>query len=271
MKKTVSTLLTALLIAVSAALPASAAGAEDWVAGNGFLIDGKASGVKVVETDDGVQVTEGGYYTNGENWSGIASKEKLALDGLEVVVRFDKVTKSGDCWISFGLMENPELFRVSDVKNGRGYACLIRHGTNPIGWQHYQLVDTTGNKWSGDGSQNLDASFQINDGTTLTISVKKGDNGYDLYLNGVKSNKTFTQYNDIFADGKAHFVLAASSKDSAADAFTFTILSVNGQPTVSAEEPEQTTAPETFDPITVSIIAVSASAAAVFAVSKKRK
>ena len=95
MKKTLSLILCALMIMTVAILPISAAGKADWVLGNGFLIDNKNAPVTVKEVSDGVQFTWGGYYTDGVNWGGFASKDKLALDGLKVELRFDKVNLAG--------------------------------------------------------------------------------------------------------------------------------------------------------------------------------
>lgn len=235
MKKFASVLFALLLICSLTVAPAYAAGKENWVAGGGFLIDNKASGVKVEETAAGIKVTQGGYYVDGVNWSGVASKNKYKLDGLTIVVTYDKVTKNDDCWLSFGFMEKPELFRVGDVKNARGYANLIRLNASPVTWNHYEVVDTTGNKWKGAGSQKMADTFKIDNGTTLTYSVKKSGSGYDFYLNDVKCSATFTQFNDIFANGEAYITLSASAKASAADAFSYTIKSINGEPTVKVE------------------------------------
>ena len=269
MKKTLSLILSALMILTVAILPISAAGKADWVLGNGFLIDNKNAPVTVKDTADGVQFTWGGYYTDGINWGGFASKDKLALDGLKVELRFDKIDKVAtkhDCWVSIGLMEKPELFRVSDVKNGRGYTNLIRFSHEPVAWQQYEVLDTTGNKWKNAYNQNMDASYQIKPGQKITYEVKKAGNGYDIYLDGVKCTTTFTQFNDVFKDGKAHLVVSASSKNSAADFYTCTVLSVNGKSTVA----KPAAAPATADPITLALAAAALSGAAIVALKKRK-
>ena len=269
MKKTLSLILCALMIMTVAILPISAAGKADWVTGNGFLIDNKNAAVTVKEVDDGVQFTWGGYYTDGVNWGGFASKEKLALDGLKVELRFDKVNPNDDCWISIGLMEKPELFRVSDVKNGRGYTNLIRYGSLPIKWHQYEVIDTTTNKWKSPYNQTMAADFKIEAGTKVTFEVKKAAGGWDIYLNGTKCTTTFTQFNDVFAGDKAHLVVSASAKASAADAYTCTVLSVNGKPAYT-KPAAATTAPATADPIALAFAAAALSGAAIVALKKRK-
>ena len=59
--KKLLTLACAAAVAASAALSISAAGIENWTAGNGYLIDDKNSPVTVAEADDGLQVSHAGY------------------------------------------------------------------------------------------------------------------------------------------------------------------------------------------------------------------
>lgn len=283
MKKTALLLIISALFVAFTCIPASAKGASDWVAGNGFLIDGKNSPVTVTETADGVQVSHGGYYVNGVDWGGIASANKYKIDGLSVDVRFDTVpTPNDDNWIYIGFLSKPQLFQVGDIPGNPGYVCLIRFNSST--WEHYECVDSFAQSYA-----QTDNSFAVKSGDTLKFAVKVVNGEYVITLNGVECDTNFSNLPAVFPDGEAYIVISASQKDSAADAFKYTILSVNGEKTVGAAEttaaPADTAAADTSAPATTDttaaqtsdiisgavVLAIAAAGIAIFAIKKSRE
>lgn len=258
--KKIASLLCAALIAAAAIIPASAS-ADKWTAGNGFLVNDANSAVTVTETDTGIQVSHGGYYTDGINWGGIAYNEKIDLDGFSVEITIDKLPNTGtDTWMSVGFMSQPQLFQVgNNYANNKGIANLIR-------WMDGYVDNYGPNGWSSCGKDTNDA-FKLKEGDVLTVSVAKKDGKYVLTFNGIESSVAY-DLSGIADDGKAYLVIGASMKDSDAEnCFTYTINKINGKAVVEAKKPEA--AAQTADAgIAVAALCL-ASAAGIIVFSKK--
>ncbi len=210
--------------------------ADSFVAGNGYNIidnEGKQldanSPVTVADSEDGVVVKHGGYYQNGVNWGGVATKDAYVLDGLSVTVKFDKVpmvNPSDDCWIAIDFLTKPQLFQVGDVPGNQGYMQLIRFGVPKL--EIYDGVEA----FKGIETVEEDAGkFAIKTGDTVTMSAKLVDGFYTFTY--TKGNETYSYkmeneaFKDVFEDGKAYIAISASLKGSSKDAFKYTILDIS--------------------------------------------
>ena len=277
MKKILFSAAAALMLTAMTAIPALAAGSENWVAGPGFVSNGSEDGeypVTITETDAGIQVSHGGYYQSGENWGGAAYLVPIELDGARVEITLDKFPEpNGDCWFSVDFLSKPELFYAGDsFDQNPGITNLIRFANSqfqafgPDSWTHIANTD--------------DAAFALEQGDTLVVEIlKANDNTYQLVVNDVICGGDF-DLSDISTDGTAYLVISGSQVDATeTDNFVYTITSINGQPTVTPDAPEAEApvdteapadAPATADGGIVAAAALAAASAAVI-VSKKRR
>lgn len=268
--KKLLTLACAAAIAASAALSVSAAGIEKWTAGNGYLIDDKNSPVTVTETEEGIQVSHGGYYVDGINWGGIAYNEPVELDGFEIEIRIDKLPDTGtDTWFSVDFLQKPQLFQVGDnyAKN-QGITNLIRwYGDEPF-------TESYGPEAWASCANDKNAAFGLAEGDILTVSVADKSGKYVLTVNGVELTSAY-DLSSICPDGTAYCVISCSMIDSQKDGFQYTILSMNGEPVVTPDVVEDaaddTTAPATGDALIAVSALLVASAAGIVLVKKLRR
>ena len=277
MKKVLFSAATALMLTAMTAIPALAAGSENWAAGPGFVSNGTEDGeypVTITETDAGIQVSHGGYYQTGENWGGAAYLVPIELDGARVEITLDKFPEGNqDCWFSVDFLEKPELFFAGDnFSDNPGIVNLIRFANNQFqafGPDSFSLIATTD-----------DEAFSLAQGEKLVVEIlEASDNTYQLVVNDVICGGDF-DLSDISPDGTAYLVISGSQVDATAtDNFVYTINSVNGQPTVVPDAPEAEVpadteapvdAPETADAGIVAAAALAAASAAVI-FSKKRR
>lgn len=260
--KKIAALLSAALIATAAVIPASAASTDKWIAGNGYLIDGKNSPVTVKETDKGIQVSHGGYYVDGINWGGVAYSEKVTLDGFSVEITIDKLPDTDDdTWFSVDFLQKPQLFQVGgNFVNNKGIVNLIR-------WRNADQLQNFGpSEWKGAGNDPKNDAFDLKEGATLTVKVNKKDGKYVLTVNGVESATKY-DLTGIADDGKAYLVISCSMKNSPADGFQYTITKINGKSVI--EEKKPVTAAQTSDAGTALAILCAVSLAGAVVVSKK--
>lgn len=249
MKKFILYCLVAIMLVSSVSIIASAA-ASDWKAGNGFYVwqsathdttpwlqTNKVQGEKVpvvisdAEGNMGVTVEHAGYYTSGDNWGGVSSKEKVDMDGLEVTVYYETVpavTTASDCWLAIDLLGNCDSFHVTDGKNP-GFVELIRFATAKL-----ESFRATG--WGGKGS---DEGFTVKSGDTIVLKSNY-DAAEDQFVfvfnhNGkdypVSPAFTAEVGKSVLTDGKGHVTVIANCYGSDADnGFKYTINVKNGTP-----------------------------------------
>ena len=127
MKKFLSIALAAVLLVTALSVMAFAAApkAADFKANNGFFIyEGKANKTEVQDvptvsdSENGVKVVHGGYYSSGDNCGGVVSVEKYDLDGFEATVVFEKapeVSVETDCWVAFDFLAAPRAFYTNNL------------------------------------------------------------------------------------------------------------------------------------------------------------
>lgn len=240
MKKIISAIFASVLLCTAAAVVCSAEDTQNWTVGNGYNIvvpNGEENGkteveknspVTVTENADGtVKVSHGGYYQNGENWGGVASKNTYTVDGLSITVKFDKVPEVAagtDCWAYIGVLEKPQMFKVGAVPENKGFMNLIRFSNDK--WEIYNGI----NSFSILGAADGDGVFALKSGDVVTVSFNKTESGrYEVTFdnNGKKiTHGTLVNLDSAFADGKAHVVVSASCLGSSAGDFEYTITSI---------------------------------------------
>ena len=262
MKKFLSIALAAVLLVSALSVIAFAASpkAADFKANNGFFIyEGKQNKTEVQDvptvsdSDNGVKVVHGGYYSSGDNCGGVVSVEKYDLDGFEATVVFEKapeVTTETDCWVAFDFLAAPRAFYTNkfDVAAGgnQGIMNLVRFGKPYV--EIYDGVTAFKNVYtSNKESAEVNAMFSIKSGTTITVKVAKNENG-TYALTFVNGNASFTVPYDFdmstaLADGKAHFSVIASCETASDDAWTYYITDVKtktnaGTPAAAPADPD---------------------------------
>ena len=255
MKKFLSLALAtvAVLATASIAAYAEAPKAADFKANNGFFIyEGKQNKTDVQDpadlsdTDKGLKIVHGGYYSSGENCGGVVSNEKYDLNGFEATVYFEKapeVTTDTDCWVAMDFLAAPRAFYTGDfnVETGnQGMLDLIRFGKPYI--EVYEGITGFGQVYN---SQGVDAStnemFSIKNDTTLTVNIASNEDGTYKMTYAREGFEDFElpyafPMNDVFPDGKAYFSVIASCEIAPADGWTYYITDVKNGVEMSAEE-----------------------------------
>lgn len=225
MKKFLSLALVAIMLVASVAVTASAV---DFVAGAGYDLysgasyseavnEGKAPNTMTVNDDGSVTVEQSGYYKDpkgDENFGGVATAEKVGLNGLVVEIAFDEVpavTSGSDCWFGLHLMAQPKVFNTGDIPGNPGYIPLIRFNRPNV--EFYEGVTA----FSGTGSTEINPNiFGFKAGDVLKMSVKYElgqfmityDHNGETYE--VPADKTLAASDAVFADGTAYVVVTGT-------------------------------------------------------------
>ena len=255
MKKFLSLALATVAVFATASIAAYAEApkAADFKANNGFFIyEGKENKTDVQDpadlsdTDKGLKIVHGGYYSSGENCGGVVSNEKYDLNGFEATVYFEKapeVTTDTDCWVAMDFLAAPRAFYTGDfnVETGnQGMLDLIRFGKPYI--EVYEGITGFSQVYN---SQGVDAStnemFSIKNDTTLTVKIARNEDGTYKMTYAREGFEDFElpyafPMNDVFPDGKAYFSVIASCEIAPADGWTYYITDVKNGVAMSAEE-----------------------------------
>lgn len=255
MKKFLSLALATVAVFATASIAAYAEApkAADFKANNGFFIyEGKENKTDVQDpadlsdTDKGLKIVHGGYYSSGENCGGVVSNEKYDLNGFEATVYFEKapeVTTDTDCWVAMDFLAAPRAFYTGDfnVETGnQGMLDLIRFGKPYI--EVYEGITGFSQVYN---SQGVDAStnemFSIKNDTTLTVKIARNEDGTYKMTYAREGFEDFElpyafPMSDVFPDGKAYFSVIASCEIAPADGWTYYITDVKNGVAMSAEE-----------------------------------
>lgn len=255
MKKFLSLALATVAVFATASIAAYAEApkAADFKANNGFFIyEGKENKTDVQDpadlsdTDKGLKIVHGGYYSSGENCGGVVSNEKYDLNGFEATVYFEKapeVTTDTDCWVAMDFLAAPRAFYTGDfnVETGnQGVEDLIRFGK-----PYLEIYDGITGFSQVYNSQGVDASinemFSIKNGTTLTVKLNRNENGsYKMTFarEGFEDFEVPYEFpmQDVFPDGKGHFSVIASCEIAPADGWTYYITDVKNGTEMTEEE-----------------------------------
>ena len=255
MKKFLSLALATVAVFATASIAAYAEApkAADFKANNGFFIyEGKENKTDVQDpadlsdTDKGLKIVHGGYYSSGENCGGVVSNEKYDLNGFEATVYFEKapeVTTDTDCWVAMDFLAAPRAFYTGDfnVETGnQGVEDLIRFGK-----PYLEIYDGITGFSQVYNSQGVDAStndmFSIKNDTTLTVKMARNDNGSYTMTFAREGFEDFVvpyelPMQDVFPDGKAHFSVIASCEIAPADGWTYYITDVKNGTAMTEEE-----------------------------------
>lgn len=255
MKKFLSLALATVAVFATASIAAYAEApkAADFKANNGFFIyEGKENKTDVQDpadlsdTDKGLKIVHGGYYSSGENCGGVVSNEKYDLNGFEATVYFEKapeVTTDTDCWVAMDFLAAPRAFYTNNfnVETGnQGMLDLIRFGKPYI--EVYEGITGFSGVYN---SQGVDAStndmFSIKNDTTLTVKIARNEDGTYKMTYAREGFEDFElpyafPMNDVFPDGKAYFSVIASCEIAPADGWTYYITDVKNGTEMTEEE-----------------------------------
>ena len=255
MKKFLSLALATVAVFATASIAAYAEApkAADFKANTGFFIyEGKENKTDVQDpadlsdTDKGLKIVHGGYYSSGENCGGVVSNEKYDLNGFEATVYFEKapeVTTDTDCWVAMDFLAAPRAFYTGDfnVETGnQGMLDLIRFGKPYI--EVYEGITGFSQVYN---SQGVDAStnemFSIKNDTTLTVKIARNEDGTYKMTYAREGFEDFElpyafPMNDVFPDGKAYFSVIASCEIAPADGWTYYITDVKNGTEMTEEE-----------------------------------
>ena len=255
MKKFLSLALATVAVFATASIAAYAEApkAADFKANNGFFIyEGKENKTDVQDpadlsdTDKGLKIVHGGYYSSGENCGGVVSNEKYDLNGFEATVYFEKapeVTTDTDCWVAMDFLAAPRAFYTGDFNletGNQGVEDLIRFGK-----PYLEIYDGITGFSQVYNSQSVDAAtnemFAIKSGITLTVKMARNDNGSYTMTFAREGFEDFVvpyelPMQDVFPDGKAHFSVIASCEIAPADGWTYYITDVKNGTEMTEEE-----------------------------------
>lgn len=255
MKKFLSLALATVAVFATASIAAYAEApkAADFKANNGFFIyEGKENKTDVQDpadlsdTDKGLKIVHGGYYSSGENCGGVVSNEKYDLNGFEATVYFEKapeVTTDTDCWVAMDFLAAPRAFYTGDFNletGNQGVEDLIRFDK-----PYLEIYDGITGFSQVYNSQSVDAAtnemFAIKSGTTLTVKMARNDNGSYTMTFAREGFEDFVvpyelPMQDVFPDGKAHFSVIASCEIAPADGWTYYITDVKNGTEMTEEE-----------------------------------
>jgi len=240
--KKIITLALAVLMITAMAVVVCAADTENWISGNGYnLVDAEKAVVSenspVTLTEKSatvVDVTHGGYYQNGVNWGGVASKAAYDIDGLKIKVTYTKVPAveaTTDCWMYVGVLSKPQMFQVGDIAGNPGYVNLVRFAN-----RHLEVYEGITAFKNVEKIADRPEIFAVKAGDVLTVEFVKSEDGtYKVkYTNGDKTiTTTYALDLDSVLKGKGHVVASASRIASEKDAFAYTVEVI---PAAKAEE-----------------------------------
>ena len=229
MKKFLSFALVAMMIVVAAV----SVNAVEWVAGDGYDVYSGASygeatvveksPVELTVNEDGsATVAQGGYYkayteANGyNNFGGVATAEKVGLNGLEVVVNFDTVPAyTNDCWFGVLLVQEAHPFDTTNMAPTGGWNPLIRFN-QPYLEMYSPTFGGLGNSTATDPASPA-GMFGLQSGDTLKMNVEyKLGQYYITYTHNdmvyeVPADKTLDASNLLLdQEGKAHVVVTGT-------------------------------------------------------------
>jgi LPXTG-motif cell wall-anchored protein len=260
----IASVLCFILVACPLFAFAAAAGTDGWTNLEGFVVDGNKVPAEVSMTDKGLQfLSSKGYYTADGNYSGVFLDTQVDPGNFSVEFTIDKIAGKApetDTWIGLMLSNNKKYFDVTKPTASQGLVTLIRPwNDDTTHFQTFQMVDAFGA--NGEGIIKTKA-----EGATFLVEFKKNKDGtYSYYVNGTKLESIFDGFDDVFADGKAHFSMGCSTNN--AQPIQFTITKVNGTPVAELnavkEEPKAEVKEETANPKTGDVSTIPFMAAAV--------
>ncbi len=251
MKKFLSIAMVAvmLLATFSVVALADAPKAADYLANNGYIIDGANAPAVFSDSANGLKIVNGGEYTSGANCGGVVSSVKYDLNGFEATIFFEvapEVTTNTNCWVATDFLAAPRGFHTGNfnVENGgnQGIMNLIRFG-RPY-FEAYEGVTSFAQTYH---TQKLDATinnmFYITSGTTLKVTVDRTAEGKYTLTYAREGFEDFTvpyEYDvaSVFPDGKAHFAVITNCAGTDNDDWTYYITDIKNGVEMTAEEIE---------------------------------
>ncbi|MBR4979486.1 MAG: hypothetical protein IKX77_02930 [Clostridia bacterium] len=247
-----------MLLCASIVVLAEVPKAEDVTPGNGFYLVTRAEGsetndrsaapspVTVVDTDEGLKVSHGGYYETEENWGGIAFNKEYDLNGLEITILFEKMpayTEATDGWFAVDFLKAPTSFSVSNfnVEEGgnQGIEQLIIFPKPCVNL--YIAISEFARVYNSEADEaQINEMFAFEEGSLLKVKVTRNKTGeYELtYSDGKKIWTAPYAYDltELFPEGKAYPVVMGSCFNSTENGFVYYITDItNGEPLTEEE------------------------------------
>ncbi len=258
MKKLLTFALVAVVLCASLIAFAEVPKVEDVIPGNGFYLVTRAEGsetneksaapspVTVVDTDEGLKVSHGGYYESEANWGGIAFNKEYDLNGLEITILFEKMpeyNETTDGWFAVDFLKAPTSFSVSNLNveegGNQGIEQLIIFPKPCVNL--YIAISEFARVYNSEADEaQINEMFAFEEGSLLKVKVTRTKTGeYQLtYSNGKRIWTAPYEYdlNEIFPEGKAYPVIMGSCFNSQENGFVYYITDItNGEPLTEEE------------------------------------
>lgn len=191
--------------------------------------------------------------------SGIYLEEALAANNFSMKMNISKLPVASGSWLTFGIMEKPEMFVFADnqdTQNNKGvFFLLTRKNSTTISVQAY-MISLTSNRFY-DGA--LTQQIEIPSGTDIDFSIKEvtktiaGMEG--TYIEIRFNNVTFDQeiikaskLKTVYGTSLKGYLMFASNALSQSNAAVMTVKSINGvSPMASSHAAAENQTPTSSD------------------------
>ncbi len=229
--------------------PAGAYGLKDFLL---YRYEGVEGEPKPAETADGISIISRGNFWDAVPGVTLTS-EKVKVDGLEVVYRFDGYSGKGDesadsdrASLRFGLIEQPYNISFWSGYEGTGEnGFMVAQHVFNSGQQFFEgvLMDPQAGEHGEFVPQNQYLWIEAGAGATFTVKFAyEGSDGLAITVNGQRVPGDFSAYRAIaeLNGGKMYFSTTADSNTSAAEppSISYTLVSLNGKKVSSLQTGE---------------------------------
>ena len=242
MKKVLAIALTLTLVFALAVSSSAASLASTWT-DIWNLVDPEQAGEVIVNEDGSILLdnSAGAWHTK----IGLAYADKVAVDGLEMVVVLDNIFAGADCiwlpavlaqYLSVNLTaEKPDAFvAYTDAKNPMGGFATGLNFDPATGAALTFTLNGDASTFAAFGgmASAIQVAYDavvgsIADGSDLTIKFVVDGENVKILFNGTESGLTFAAADVLDADGKAYLSFVAASYGGANA--NMTVKTINGQ------------------------------------------
>lgn len=210
---------------------------KNWVQGTNALVN---------TTEDGSYqvVSYGDPFDTPENSNGLFNSEKISALDFETIISFDNIPQVTGSWVTFGLMEKPEMWINAEddsVQNNKGIFFLIsKVSPTKLSVQAF-LCSLTSNRFY---DSVLNQIIEIPHGQDIEVKFYTenvevagvAEEYFRMTFNGVGFDQemiTARKIKTVLGTECAGYFITATSGYEANDPALFTIKNINGKPTNS--------------------------------------